>query len=186
MRPLTSLLPALALLAGCGGSGEVCPQPAAKVRARMAAIDEVPVVFGSIPVTMTSSRRGDGTIVWRVSQGDRSILRFLAHSEAVDNGSTRVRVEVTGPTDRPDDPVTQRLADNASVRDLYQLAMAEQIDATLENREFDFSRIAAATTRAVAANIGEISANMDKVGEESRRRGAENIARAYHEEAQGY
>jgi hypothetical protein len=187
-RRIFTALSAIALLSACGlggEPGEVYAKSGSEVRQTLAGIDTLPPIFGSNVVETSVMNNGDGSITWTASQGYKPLLRFVAQTEEVDAGHTRVVVGIKGATDAADDPTAKRLAENPTIRDLYLAAMVEQVDATLEGREFDFSAISGKLAIATAANIGQMSANLDKVVAEEQRREAENVARAYEQEASG-
>ena len=185
-RPLAIVLSAL--LGGCGAggeAGEVYPGAAGEIRQALLGIDELPPLFGGNAVDTRVINNGDGTITWTASQQFKPVLRFIARVEPVDEAHTRVTVQITGPTSAEDDEVTRRLAENPTVRDLYLAAMVEQVDATLEGRDFDMSAISGQLAVATAANIGETVDRLDRAAAEYRRQDAENVAKAYEQEANG-
>jgi hypothetical protein len=178
-------LSGIALLGGCGllPPGETYPLPAAKLRDKLMTIDAPLLVLGSTAVNWRTVRNGDGSIAWLVlNPRGTELIRFVARTEPVSEHETRVDIAVEPPAGRNHDPVAARLDDNSEVRDLYEVAMAEQIDSALENRKFDFSRIAAHTMRATVATLPEISEQMSEAAEASQRQDAANMARAYREE----
>lgn len=177
-------LAAAALLAGCGDAsrGETYAIAPADLREALLDTDAPIGVLGSEAVDWKTSPSGDDAVLWMVlGTDDKELLRFTATVVPVGQGA-RVDVAVLPPESALKDRVAKGLAENGSVRDLYRLAMTEEIDAKLEHRGFDFSRIAGATMQAAAANMGSISDRMDKAGAEFRKRDEENIARAYREE----
>jgi len=185
-RPLAIVL--FALLGGCGAAGEVgevYPGAAGEIRQTLLRIDELPPIFGSNAVDTHVINNGDGTITWTASQRFKPVLRFIARTEPVDAAHTRVTVQITGPTSAEDDEVARRLAENPTVRDLYLAAMVEQVDATLEGRDFDMTAISGQLALATAANMGETVDRLDRAAAEYQRRDAENVAKAYEQEANG-
>jgi hypothetical protein len=184
---LAAGLSAALLLSGCDmlAKGEVYPLGEKDMRSALRKVEPPMGVMGSDNgLDYRVAQQGDGTVIWTIVQNNKSRLRFVARSTPVDAGSTRVEVEITGPTDKPDDAVTKRLADNSSIRDLYLAAMTEEIDAALEHRSFNYSAIAAQTSRAMMANMSNIGSEMDKAAAEFDRRDRENMDRAYREEGQ--
>lgn len=174
-----------ALLSACGGDanhGETYAVAAADLRATLLDTDAPLQVLGSQAVDWKTASQGDDTVVWKVlGAGDDELIRFAAKLVPVDGG-TRVDVEVLAPETKNKEQVTKRLAENDSVRALYHVAMTEEIDAKLENRGFDFTRISGALARATAANMGTIRKSLDEVGEADRKRSRENVDRAYKRE----
>jgi hypothetical protein len=88
-------------------------------------------------------------IVWIVKEGGNEAMRFAAMLSPVDAGSTKIRVEVSGPTSGPFVEVQRRLAKYLTIRHLYVLAMKERVAATLEGREFSIVTLIPAATIAV-------------------------------------
>lgn len=176
MRTILALLASVAL-AACGEPGEVYPLSEAEVVAKLKQSDMPPGIFGSAAPDARVSRDTDGNVVWIVSQRGKRLMRFVAYTEAVDAENTRVAVEVFGPNDNPEDPINKRFAEHSEIIDLYRDAMTEQVDATLEGRDYEFSRIAGSMMRAAAANAGNIANDMDKAAERSRKSVEEYEAR---------
>jgi hypothetical protein len=183
--PLLAALAGTALLCACDGGtshGETYALPTAQVRETLLDTDAPIQVLGTQAVDWKTSALGDGTVLWTVL-GERGgqLIRFSAKLVPVDGG-TRVDVDVLPPEGKMQERVAKGIAENPSIRDLYHVAMTEEIDAKLENRGFDASRIAAATIRAATANMASIGDSMDKAGAEFRKRDEENMARAYRDE----
>lgn len=179
------VLAAAALLWGCGGGtpqGETYALPADQVREALLDTDAPIQVFGSRAVDWKTAREGDDTVIWTViGDDDRPLMRFGAKMVAV-KGGTRVDVEVLPPEGKNKERVAKGIAEHPEIRDLYHVAMTEEIDAKLEHRGFDGSRIAMATVRAASANMKSISASLDEAVKEEHKRDAENVARAYASE----
>lgn len=182
-RHIFAALAALAL-SGCGGAneGETYPIASAELRDTLLDTDAPLQVLGSQAVDWKTAQEGDDTVIWKVlSEKDGELIRFSAKLVPVDGG-TRVDVAVLAPEAKNKELVTKRLAENDSVRALYHMAMTEEIDAKLENRGFDFTRISGALARATAANMGTITKSLDEAVEADRKRSRDNIDRAYRQE----
>ena len=182
-RLTAAALPLVALLGACGEAGEVYPIPSQEVRQQLLA-SELPPVFGSYAPDVTVVHDGDGNIVWWVGQEGKPVLRFIARTEAVDEGHTRVTVDLKPATDSPDDPTAKRLEENPAVHNLYLAAMTEQVDATLERRTFDFGSISGAMMGAMGEQMGRMDEDFDRAVAAYGERDAANMAEAYAEEGQ--
>lgn len=183
MSARIAILAGLLALSACGKPGEVYPIPLAEVRETLRQTDPPMGVLGSQAVDWRTSRLGDGTVVWAIlSSGGTELIRFAAHTSAEDAQSTRVTLDVLPPEGRMKTRVTKGMADNPAIADLYRAAITEQVDARLENRGFDYTRIAAATMRATVTAMPAISKSFDEAAAASNRRDADNMARAYRDE----
>lgn len=188
MRRVTLTLLAAASLSACGlgEKGEVYPIRGSELRAKLASIEPPFGVFGSQAIDWRVIRQGDGSVIWAIQDKDGlELLRFRASTSDEGPTETRVAIEVEPPQGRFHDQVANGMASHQSTVALYRAAMTEQVDAELENREFDLARISGAMGVAVVANMSEIGANFDKMAEDDRRRSRENIDRAYAEERSG-
>jgi hypothetical protein len=92
-------------------------------------------------------------IVWIVKEGGEEAMRFTALLSPVDAGSTKVRVEVSGPTSGRFREVERRLSEYRTIRHLYVIAMKERVAATLERREFSIVPVIPATTLATLSVV---------------------------------
>jgi hypothetical protein len=102
-------------------------------------------------------------IVWIVKDDGEEAMRFTALLSPVDAGSTKVRVEVSGPTSGAFSDVQRRLSEYRTIRHLYVMAMKERVAATLEGREFSFVTLIPATTVAtLSAVVGLAASNVQK------------------------
>jgi hypothetical protein len=105
-------------------------------------------------------------IVWIVKDGGHEAMRFAALLSPVDAGSTKVRIEVNGPTSGPYVEVERRLSKYRAIRHLYLLAMKERVAATLEGREFSIvTLIPAATIAVLSYVVAMATANVQKTPE---------------------
>lgn len=186
-RPIFSIAAALALLclSACGKGGVVYPRPLQDVHEVLAETDELPPVFGENEPDHSVDSSDPNAVKWILSKDGSEVMRFVAMLEPEDPNKTRVTVTLEAPTDGPHGNMEQRLKDNKSIVNLYVTAMNEQIASRLENRPFDMSKTYGALAAATAANIGNISRQMDRAAEAGRKRGEENIRKAYADEAAG-
>jgi hypothetical protein len=118
-------------------------------------------VLGSEPKTLVMETRDPRKIVWVVKQGGQEAMRFTALLSPVDAGSTKVRVEVSGPTSGPFGDVQRRLSQYSAIRHLYVMAMKERVAATLEGREFSIVTLIPAATVAVVSYVVALAASND-------------------------
>src|SRR5882724_12722187 len=141
-------------------------------------------VLGDEPKTFDVDSGDPGKIVWIVKDGGKEAMRFAALLSPVDAGSTKVRIEVSGPTSGPFGDVQRRLSEYRTIRHLYVMAMKERVAATLEGREFSFVTLIPAATVAtlsavvrLAASNDQKTAAMQDAARSDRER--QNIERAY-------
>jgi hypothetical protein len=119
-------------------------------------------VLGSEPKTLVMETRDPRKIVWVVKDRGQEAMRFTALLSPVDAGSTKVRVEVSGPTSGPFGDVQRRLSQYPAIRHLYVMAMKERVAATLEGREFSFVTLIPATTVATLSAVVRLAASNDQ------------------------
>jgi hypothetical protein len=98
-------------------------------------------------------------IVWIVKEDGEEAIRFAALLSPVDVGSTKVRVEVSGPTSGHFGDVQRRLSEYHTIRHLYVIAMKERVAATLEGREFSVVTLIPATTIATLSAVFGLAAS---------------------------
>ena len=177
---------AFLLVSACGDRGKVYPRPLDDVHSTLAAISELPPVFGADEPDVGVDSSDPSSVSWILTKNGTEVMRFVARLESEGQASTRVKLELSGATAGPFGNVEQRLKDHSEIRDLYMVAMDEQISSKLENRAFDASKIMAATMRAAAANVGTISNQMEAAGKAARERDEANIRKAYADEAAGH
>jgi len=102
-------------------------------------------------------------IVWIVKDDGEEAMRFTALLSPVDAGSTKVSVEVSGPTSGAFGDVQRRLSEYRTIRHLYVMAMKERVAATLEGREFSIVPVIPAATVATLARVmGLAASNVQK------------------------
>jgi hypothetical protein len=187
-RPILSIAAALAILclSACSKGGVVYPRPLQDVHEVLAETDELPPVFGSDEPDHSVDSSDPNAVKWILSKNGSEVMRFTATLQPDEPNQTRVTVTIEAPTESPFGNMDQKLKDNKSIRNLYLVAMNEQIASRLENRPFDMSKTYGALAAATAANIGNISRQMDRAAEAGRKRDEENIRKAYADEAAGH
>lgn len=112
-------------------------------------------VLGDEPKTFDVDSSDPGKIVWIVKERGKEAMRFAALLSPVDAGSTRISVEVSGPTSGPFGDVQSRLSEYPTIHHLYVMAMKERVAATLEGRDFSMiGLIPAATVATLSAVLG--------------------------------
>ena len=145
--------------------GQVFGRPAAEVRGTLLGLGLPPHVFGSVPKKVTVLTPSSGAIVWSINEYDSDeMLRYVVTLAAEGAGATRVTVDVTGPAGKP-------IAGNRVIRNMYIIAMKEQIAAALEQRDFQTFKIVLPSVIAVLVNMTRISAWLSGDANPQRRAG---------------
>lgn len=183
-----ALLLATVLLSGCGmfGKGEVYPLAGREVRDTLASTEPPMGVLGSQAVNWRVRRKGDGTVSWLIlDERGIELVRFWAKSTDEGPASTRVEVGLDPPQGKHHDRVAKGMESHAAIVGFYESAMTEQIDAALEKRPFEFTRIAGAMGGAMVSSMAEVSNGLDEAVAESNRRDKDNMDRAYREQRRG-
>ena len=129
----------------------------------MRGLDLPPHVFGSVPKTFKVLTPAPGTMVWSIAEYDsEEMIRYVVTLAAEGAGATRVTVDVTGPAGTP-------IVGNRVIRNMYIIAMKEQIAAALEQRSFQDYKIVLPSVIAVLVNLTRISAWLSGDGNAPRR-----------------
>jgi hypothetical protein len=103
-------------------------------------------------------RKGNESVTWTFSVEGLDIAIFTAHLKEKGPNQTLVKVEFVVP-DHAIADVAKRTPYGATlVKSLAEIAMAEQVDATIEKRKFDDKRVANAVMLYVATHPGEVAA----------------------------
>jgi hypothetical protein len=131
--------------------GQVFGRPAAEVRGALLGVGLPPYVFGSVPKTVKVLTPSPDTIVWSIAEDKDELLRYVVTVAAEGAGATRVTVDITG-RDKA------AIARNRVIRNMYIIAMKEQIAAALEQRDFHTYKIVLPSVIAVLVNLFGISA----------------------------
>ena len=161
MRKILFGLMATCLLAACGES-ENYAMPAKEVRSDLLQLRPPGFLFGSVGVDTMVSQAGKDQIRWTVIQDGKALLSFIATVTESGENSTEVAVTVEPAPGKADTQIGRGMAENPAVVKLYRKAMAEQIDARLENRPFDFSQIQGQMMAAAIATIPQMQKSMDE------------------------
>jgi hypothetical protein len=140
--------------------GQVFGRPAAEVRGTLEGLGLPPHVFGSVPKKVKVLTPSRETMVWSIAEYENEeMMRYVVTVAAEGASATRVTVDVTGPTKGPFGDVAARMARNRAVRNLYVIAMKEQIAAALELRSFQTVKIVLPTVIAVLVNLTALSSS---------------------------
>ncbi len=176
---------AVVLMSACSQQGGAVYQtPIAEARKVLVATGLPPFVFGSEePAWQVVD---DGTDVsWVVQRDGAELFRYVAHLKEEGPGATRVKVELKGVESGPSGNVAKSLSEHPAIRDMYVVAINEQIASALQHRPFDMTRVYPSLTVATIANMGALSASADEAAAASERQDRENIEKAYRDEAAG-
>lgn len=189
MRRLLTLAAALGL-AGCGlfgDSGTTYPVAAKDARATLLLTEPPLYLFGSEAAKAKVSRDGDGTVRWLlVDRLGTGMVTLVARTEEAGAKQTRVTVSVEAPPGGRHDEVAKRLGENPAIVDFFKAAMAEQIDATFEKREFDMMAIQGQMVAAAMSLAPQMQAGVDEAARRSNANDRANIEEAYRHEGQGW
>ena len=151
--------------------GQVFDRTPAEVRSTLAGLDLPPHVFGSVPKKVKVLTPSPGTMVWSITENESEEMRYVVTLTAQGAGATRVKVDVTGRTGTPIADVASYSVRTRAVRNIYVIAMKEQIAAALEQRDFQTAKIMLPTAIAVLVNMTYISAWLEDAGNSPPRRG---------------
>ena len=191
---LCGLAPLLVFaLAACGQEGAAFAIPPDQVQEQLLTVKPPKGMFGGVSKNIASRVGDNGSVVWTISEGFRPELRFTANIVPVDDGGSRVAIDVEGASTDPSDPRNTQLAQNPDLKELYRGMMAELVAAELEGRTPDLARYHAQLVTMTKAYFAEANASVDRAAqasyemerhEEENRRRAEDAAWEREIEAQ--
>ncbi|MDQ0464160.1 hypothetical protein QO010_001931 [Caulobacter ginsengisoli] len=185
MRRKLLAIAAVILLAACAQpKGALYKVPIAEARQTLLATGLPPLVFGS-DEPMWEVQDAGSDVIWIVKRDRAELFRYIAHLSEEEGGATRVSVELKGAESGPAGNVAQRLAEKPEIRDMYLVAIKEQVAAALERRPFEMARLYPALTKASLASIGSLQASADAAAAASEAQDRANIEKAYADEAAG-
>lgn len=158
---LFALLPAI-LVAACSQDSRPV-YPVALDRARQILLKtDLPPVFGSHALDVEIRTYKPSEVTWIVRKNSSEMMRYIATLSEAGQGRTRVGLELKGAKGGPAGDVEQRFAENPSVRNLYLVAMGEQIASAIEGRSLDMTKIYPALGTAALANMGNLRKSLDE------------------------
>jgi hypothetical protein len=168
--PILAIVAGLVVFTLWPERGQVFDRPTAEVRSTLAGLDLPPHVFGDVPKKVKVLTPSPEMMVWSISENESEEVRYVVTLAAEGASATRVKVYFTGPTEGPLGNVAARIAQNRAIRNMYVIAMKEQIAAALEQRDFQTAKIMLPTAIAVLVTI-TISSWLDSPGNSLPRRG---------------
>jgi hypothetical protein len=167
IRAVVFAVVAAALLAACGESKSY-PIAAAEVTSKLLSTRPPKGVFGSTATDVMVTQGDGGTVRWTVLKGGSQVMRLVATITPDGDAASRVAVSVEPPNNDANSAIGKNMADNPAVVKLYKAAMAEQIDARLTNREFNFTAIQGQMVAAAMATMPKMQASLDEAVKSSR------------------
>ena len=177
-------IPVYWLSTGPKTEGTVYRVPIAQVRQDLTKTALPTFVFGSQPLDVQVHGNIDSQIFWVARRNGEELFRYIAQLTAEGDGATRVKVKLEGAKGRTVN-FAQKLSEHPQIRDMYLVAMEEQVAATLERRPFEMARIYPAMSAAVVANMGAMRSSVDQAAAASEQAARKNIEKAYRDEANG-
>jgi hypothetical protein len=155
------------LLAACG-QGTSYPIPASQVTGKLLSTKPPMFVFGSTASDIMVTQGEGGAVRWTVLKGGKQVMRLVATVTPDGDNASRVAVSVEPPNNDANSQVGKNMADNPAIVNLYKAAMAEQIDARLNNRSFNSGAIQAQMVAAAIATIPKMQASLDEAVKSSQ------------------
>ena len=143
------------MLAACGG-GETYALPEKAVHSKLLSVGPPALVFGNSGLTSSVAEVGDNQVVWSLKSNGETVMKFVATITPNNEKSTSVALAVESTDGTAGTKVAKNMAEHPEIVTLYQAAMAEQVDAALDGREFNYMNIRNETMRAAVANEGDL------------------------------
>jgi hypothetical protein len=170
----------LAVYFGLGAGADkkhVYPMQVSEVNQLIDQIDLPELIFSDRAFSARHWRENDKVSIWALQSTEGAeTLRLTATTSAAKAG-TQVAVEVLPPVSKSGDKVKNMLDENPAFRDLFESALAEQIDAKLHNRPFAIANVSRAMTRVMLHAAPQIAAMSKSIDEEHERRAKEERRR---------
>jgi hypothetical protein len=143
------------LLAACGESTSY-PISAHEVTSKLLSTKPPMFVFGSSGANVMVTQGEGGAVRWTVLKNGHQVMRLVAKVTPNGDNASNVAVSVEPPNDDASTKIGQNMADNPAIVKLYRSAMVEQIDAKLNNRDFNMGAIQAQMVAAAIATMPKI------------------------------
>jgi hypothetical protein len=184
----TLIMIASLLLAACGlgaDSGKVYPMAGKDARQALLHIEPPLELLGSTISSAHAVSGGDGTIRWALADRSAvSVINLVATTK--DEGPQEVRIIVSLEPSKGShhDDVAARLEQNPAVVNYFKAVMAEQIDSTLNHREFDMAAIQGQMAVAAMSLAPQMAESFDKAAKQSEDSDRSNIENAYAHEGE--
>ena len=166
-------------------AGQVFDVPVSEAHRILQKTGLPPQVLGSQEHKFEVRAEDPARIVWIVKMDGKDAMRFIADLSSAGEKWTRVHVDVAGPASGPMSHVAARLTERHTIKNLYVMAMEEQVAAALQQREFSITAVIPAMFVAFFANIGDLNAMQERDIQTTRDRYRDNLAKAYADEAAG-
>ena len=148
---------ATVVLTGCGES-KTYPIEVGKVRSSLMSVRVPSILLGMGAGTSMVTPTGDNDVRWTILTRDsKPLMSLIATLDAT--GDAETKVTVTAEPAKNNSKAAEGMAENPAIVKLYTKAMAEQIAAKLEKRDFNMSAI---QTELMAASL----ATMPKIQKE--------------------
>ena len=162
---LFALLPAILVAACSQERGTVYPVSLDRARQVLSKAD-LPPVFGSAAPSVQIQASKPGEVTWIVSNNGHELMRYVATLSEAGKDRTRVALELKG-SKGPAGDFEKRLAENASTKNLYLVAMEERIASSIQGRPLDMTKIYPALAIASIANMPNIRKSVDEAAKAS-------------------
>lgn len=167
IRKLALAVVIAGLLAACDG-GKTYPLSTTEVTGKLLSTKPPMFVFGSTASDIMVTQGEGGAVRWTVLKNGRQVMRIVATVTPDGENASRVAVSVEPPNNDANSAAGKTMADNPAIVKLYKSAMAEQIDAKLNNRSFDSRAIQAEMMAAAIAIVPKMQASMDEAVKRSQ------------------
>lgn len=182
MRKVIMALAATLVLAGCG-EGETYPLGASEVRAKLLEVRPPEFIFGDGKgVNTMAAVIGNDQVRWTVLADGKPMVRLTATLTAKGDKSTAVAL-VAEPVEGQADKVLHNVATTSDALGLYKAALAEQIDARLENRSFNTGAIQGQMAGSMGTTFKQVDASLDNAVKEFDARDRERADAAFDRES---
>jgi hypothetical protein len=163
---LFALLPAILVAACSEDRGPVYPVKVDRAQSILLKTG-LPPVFGSNAPSVEIRAYKPSEITWMVSNNGSELMRYIATLSEAGDGRTRVGLELKGSKGGSAGDVEKRFAENPSAKNLYLVAMKEQIASAIEGRSFDITKVYPALGAVAVANMGNIRKSADEAAKAS-------------------
>ncbi|MEZ0252379.1 MAG: hypothetical protein ACAH20_15700 [Methylobacteriaceae bacterium] len=112
-----------------------------------------PLVFGSDPPDCEAKILDDSRIGWIGKRRGGEVFRYVATLTDTGKSKTKIGLDFLGASSGPAGNTQQKLNEKPALRNLFLVAMREQISSTLERRSYNFSQIVPAMAPAAMSML---------------------------------
>lgn len=184
-----ALILSFALIAGCGSApGKVYPLDEATVAARVRATEVPMLMFTEVMASshVVQQAESGNRVVWVLDRRGSELFRYVATITPERAESTSVAVSIEPGHDRTSAAIFKQLQANADIAKIYQVAMAEAVDASIRQRPYDPNPMYARMVTAMFNHKDKMFEGLQEQSARDQQRYRSNVEHAYKAQGKKY